>query len=122
MGDAAGDQSLPRPQRLKNSKDFKSVFRERCKTAARYGAFHIRANGLGYARLGITVSRKVSRRAVQRNRIKRAVREYFRANKASMNDFDIVFTAFPGCAELDNRDIRKVLEGLWRRTAGRCVH
>lgn len=120
--DAVGGESLPPTQRLKKSNDFKQVFRKRRKTAARYGAFHLRSNGLGYARLGITVSRKVSKRAVQRNRIKRVVREFFRTNKASMNGMDIVFTAFPGCAELANEDIRKLVEGLWRRTASRCAH
>jgi ribonuclease P protein component len=114
-------QDLPRTQRLKNSNEFKHVFQKRRKIATRYGAFHVCNNGLEYARLGITVSRKVSKRAVERNRIKRAVREYFRKNKTSMTGMDIVFTAFPGCAGLGNQDIRLVIEGLWKRTESRCA-
>lgn len=121
MHDAADGQALPRSQRLRNSDEFRRVFSERHKTAIRYGSFHVRRNGLGYARLGITVSRKVSKSAVERNRLKRLVREYFRRNKVRLADYDVVFTAFPGCAALSNQAFLEMIDQLWRRTVTRCA-
>jgi ribonuclease P protein component len=97
------------------------VFSERRKIASRHGALFVAENRLQHARLGIAVSRKVSRRAVERNRIKRQVREYFRHHHRQLGTLDVVFTAFPGCAALDNAGIRAMLDLLWRRTTRQCA-
>lgn len=43
-------------------------------------------NRTSHQRLGITASRKVSRSAVGRNRVKRLLRESFRLNKAELKE------------------------------------
>lgn len=43
----------------------------------------MKPNGLGYARLGLIVSKKIERHAVKRNWIKRILRETFRRNRFS---------------------------------------
>lgn len=43
----------------------------------------MKPNALGYARLGLIVSKKIERRAVKRNWIKRILRETFRKNRTS---------------------------------------
>jgi len=73
-----------------------------------------------FARLGLAVSRKVSRSAVQRNRIKRLVRESFRKHSPDLPALDIVVMARPGAAECDNPGLSTSIEALLERTARLC--
>jgi ribonuclease P protein component len=57
-------------------------------------------------RLGIAVSRKVDPHAVGRNRIKRALREAFRACRAQLRPADYVVVARTPAAALDNDALR----------------
>ena len=60
-------------------------------------------------RLGLTVSRKVGN-AVARTRVKRRVREWFRAERATLpEDVDMVVIARPGAAALDTAGLRASL-------------
>ena len=66
-------------------------------------------------RLGITVTRKVGN-AVQRNRIKRLVREVFRQNRERLpSGIDLVFVAKQGAAEADFAGVLADFEALLRR-------
>jgi ribonuclease P protein component len=51
---------------------------------------YARANGLSQARIGIIASRRVAPRAVDRNRMKRMVREVFRTLEKRPAGMDIV--------------------------------
>jgi ribonuclease P protein component len=68
-------------ERLKRRRDFDRVSREG--TNLSDGLLRIRAvsNGLPHGRLGIIVSRRMSRFAPERNRMKRLLREAFRLHK-----------------------------------------
>ena len=69
-------------------------------------------------RLGLVVSKRVGC-AVERNRIKRVVREYFRSNSNEFPVGDCVVVAQPGLADLDNATIcntlSRALAGLLKR-------
>ena len=66
-------------------------------------------------RLGLAVSRKVDRRAVGRNRIKRVMRETFRTHRAQLADGDYVVVGRVGAAALDEPQLRSALLGLLQR-------
>lgn len=67
------------------------------------------------SRLGLVIAKKHVRKAVERNRIKRIVREHFRQEILSHETFDIVFLARKGLDNLDNRAIKALLRQLWQR-------
>lgn len=74
-----------------------------------------RSAGPAGPRLGLAVSRKVDRRAVGRNRIKRIVREAFREQRSQLADADYVIVARPGAAACDAPQLRAALFALLRR-------
>lgn len=52
-----------------------------------------RPNDLSYPRLGLVVGKKVAKRAVKRNYIKRSVREWFRLHQQELGSMDYVVRA-----------------------------
>jgi ribonuclease P protein component len=79
--------------------------------------FSIYANGvrLPHAQLGVTVSRRVSPKAVARNRIKRQIRESFRQHQHELSGLSLVVTAHPAAHAKDNAQLRASLSKHWER-------
>jgi ribonuclease P protein component len=78
-----------------------------------------RENGQRHPRLGLAIARKTLRRAVDRNRVKRLIRESFRLNAGRLPAVDIVVLARPGLQRRSNREIVDSLTRHWVRiTAG----
>jgi ribonuclease P protein component len=73
------------------------------------------------ARLGMAVSRRVSKLAVVRNRIRRQVRENFRLHRARLPACDILVIARQSAATQSNAQLRAELETLWSRLAAQAA-
>jgi len=69
------------------------------------------------ARLGMTVSKRVEKRANARNRIRRQVREAFRLQRHELPPGDYVFMAKPEAAQVDNPGLRAALLKLLAKAA-----
>lgn len=80
-----------------------------------YFACHVAPNGGCHARLGLSVSRRVSKQAAQRNRIKRAIRESFRRHRPQLGATDYVVVAKTEAAAQDNRRLRAQLDAMWAK-------
>jgi len=91
------DERFPRRQRIVRNSEFRALYHSgRRFDAGKFVLFAL-PNGLGYHRLGLTVSRKVGCAAV-RNRIKRLFREVFRRLSADIPcHFDFVVNAKREC-------------------------
>lgn len=61
------------------------------------------------------VGKRVAAHSVTRNRIKRVIRESFRAKQQELSGFDIVVIARHQCDTLSKVELRKGLDKLWER-------
>ncbi|HMH46742.1 MAG TPA: ribonuclease P protein component [Solirubrobacteraceae bacterium] len=98
----------PRPSsrgRLSRSAEFERVYRQGRSTANRHLVLYTFPNpSAERPRLGLSVSRKVGG-AVERNRVKRLLREAFAHAEAELRpDQDVVVVARPSAAELAARE------------------
>jgi len=92
-------QKFPGQERLHKRRQYLEVYGRGRKTHCPHFVVYVLENGLDYHRLGITVSRKVGK-AVVRNKVKRRLREVFRANKPSWDaHYDMVVNVKRSAAE-----------------------
>ncbi|WP_242447268.1 ribonuclease P protein component [Nitrosomonas supralitoralis] len=72
---------MPKNCRLQKASEFAAIINFKCQISGDLIQIYSKPNGLGYARLGLIVSKKFERRATRRNRIKRILRETFRRKR-----------------------------------------
>lgn len=106
-----------RLQRLLKTDEFSSVFNLRRIQANNFFQVWIRPNDLGRARLGIVVSKKVEKRAVRRNLIKRMSRELFRHQAVQLAGFDLIVRAKRTFRRGEIAAARAALEKLFVRVS-----
>ncbi|ENY72382.1 ribonuclease P protein component [Aeromonas diversa] len=112
--------TFPRELRLLTPDHFKRVFAEPVRAASPQLTLLAVPNSLDHPRLGLAVPKKALKRAVWRNRVKRVVRESFRLKQHQLPAIDIVVIAKAGVREMDNEELFKLLEKLWRTLSRRC--
>ena len=105
-------------EHIKTEADFSRVYAARCSSADDVLVVYVRANGLSYSRLGMSVAKRVGR-AVDRTYVRRRTREAFRRNKAALpRGFDIVCVARTK-AKSPKSDVALSLVGLVEQAVSR---
>jgi len=107
--------------RLLKPAEFSRVFKQAIRSSDRMLTILAAPNDLGHPRLGLAISKKNARRAVDRNRIKRIIRESFRQNQNILPDTDLVVMAKPQTKSATNSELFASLEHHWNRLIKQCA-
>lgn len=102
--------------RLLNAADYRAVFDDvHWKVSTKEILCLSRKNGLDYPRLGLVIAKKSIRHAVQRNRVKRIIRESFRLHQHQLPAVDLIILARPGLGNFSNAHLHHEMATLWVR-------
>jgi ribonuclease P protein component len=111
----SGPYPFTRKQRLLMAQDYKYVFEQPGKSTDRYLTVLARSNGRDFARLGLAITKKRLKRAVDRNRLKRLIRESFRHHQSHLAGLDCVVLAKSGVAQVNNHTLLLSLAKHWQQ-------
>lgn len=104
--------------RLLKADEFSRVFKKPIRSSDRYlTILAVVSEKATNARLGLAISKKNAKRAVDRNRIKRIIRESFRLNQQTLPAIDLVVMAKPASKSAENEQIFHSLEQHWKQLA-----
>ncbi|HXD35241.1 MAG TPA: ribonuclease P protein component [Rhodanobacter sp.] len=106
---------LPREARLRRPGDFAALRASSGRAGGRCFHMRYRDNELGHARLGLAISKRVSKRAVERNRIKRLLRESFRRVRHQLPSVDLMVMAREQAANVPGPQLLAEIDVLWKK-------
>ncbi len=102
--------SFSRNLRLNNNNQYQAVYQERKRVVTPNLIFYIKPNTLSHPRLGLSIPKRYVRNAVDRNRIKRISKEFFRFRQQKLAGFDVVMVAKKG---IENTALFECLGQQW---------
>ena len=107
-------------RRLLKPAEYKRVFEQRKSAHNTCFGVYAAENTLGHPRLGLVVAKKVSKKALVRNRIKRQIRENFRLQQDRLGARDFVVLAKAPLSAIAFDTITPQLQPLWSKAIKRC--
>lgn len=116
QGNRKDGLAFTKSMRLLHSSDFQTVFDDApLRTSHQHFLFLARTNQLDRPRLGLVIAKKHIRHAVDRNRMKRLIRETFRAKQQQLAGIDVIVLARKGMNDATNALLIEQLNGQWDR-------
>lgn len=107
---------LPKENRLKKKKEFEAVFKGGRHIKSQNFFIKYLANGTDKTRIGFIVSKKVSKKAVDRNRAKRRMREAFKNIDGKIKDgISIIVVAYPTVKGLRFKEMLPEIESALKK-------
>lgn len=116
--DAVAD--LSRRSRLTRPNQFKQAFANGRRVHQPPFTLVFRLNTLGHARFGMAIGKRYAKRAVERNRLKRQLREAFRSHCDELPAVDCVFYLNSVSAGHSNAMLRSAIDRLWQKMKAKC--
>jgi ribonuclease P protein component len=108
------DQTLGPERRVRKRADFDRLRTQGRSRTHPHLFLRVAPNGLPHPRYGVVVSKRVAPKAVERNRLRRRLREVLRRNPARAG-WDILLIARGGAARVGFAQLREAVLELERR-------
>ncbi|HEX4387774.1 MAG TPA: ribonuclease P protein component [Steroidobacteraceae bacterium] len=115
-----GRLTLPARLRLRRKRDFDAAYARGRRLGDGFFAVTASSNATGAPRLGLSVAVRVAGGAVERNRIRRIIRESFRLHQEQFPALDLVVSARPKARAAAAPVLRASLAALWKKV-GECA-
>ena len=107
---------LPKINRLREEKDFDKIFKKGKNFKNSFLILKVLQNNLKENRFGFIISKKVSKKAVLRNKIKRRLRDIIHQNTKNIKKgIDVVLIVLPGLEEKNFLETKEILNILLKK-------
>ncbi len=121
------DNSFSKRDRLRSNDEFLSIYRGKRFSVTSSFTYYYRyskSSSLPVDRkIGIVISKKVSKKAVCRNRIKRIIKEFYRCNKYLLpQNIHFIVRAMPPAGRLSNREIFNDIKLFFETLSSKIYH
>jgi ribonuclease P protein component len=116
-----GRTVLARAGVLRQPGEFEAVLRSGVRVSTRNFVARALANDAVMPRLGMIAGKKAAARAVDRNRVKRLIREVFRAACPAIGAYDVTIQLRSDLRSQHNSSVRAELENLLDSLLRRCA-
>ena len=112
--------TFPAQKRLRRKSEFDAAYARGRRFGNGFFAVTASSNDKHGARLGMAVAVRMAGGALERNRIRRIVRESFRMHQHALPPVDLVVSARPQARGAAGAQLRASLEELWMKVIERC--
>ena len=96
---------FPSRFKLKKTDEFSSDFNFRKRITGTILTVHYMPNMFGYARVGLVVGKKIARKSVHRNYMKRVLRDLFRHEHDALGQVDILIRPVKEFSHVDFKNV-----------------
>jgi ribonuclease P protein component len=108
---------ITQKNRLGKKADFERVFKGGNKVYNQYLNLRFRVNDLAYCRFAIIVSNKISKKATERNKIRRRLKAVNIDNLSNFKqNLDIIITVLPPLKDLSYQETREIYLNLAKKS------
>ncbi|HVW68643.1 MAG TPA: ribonuclease P protein component [Steroidobacteraceae bacterium] len=116
-----GRLTLPEQRRLRRKSDFEAAYARGRRMGNGFFGVIATPNDIGGPRLGLAVSVRVAGSSVERNRLRRTIRESFRLHQHELPPVDLVVSARDRSRHAPGAELRASLLALWKKVTEQCV-
>jgi ribonuclease P protein component len=113
--------TFPAHKRLRRKSEFDAAYARGRRFGNGFFAVTASSNDKYGARLGMAVAVRTAGNAVERNRIRRIVRESFRLHQHTLPAVDLVVSARPKARGAPGAELHASLVDLWKKVIERCA-
>jgi ribonuclease P protein component len=118
---ARGRLTLPAQRRLRRKADFDAAYAHGRRFGNGFFGVTAFLNDKGGPRLGLAVAVRIAGSGVERNRIRRVIRESFRLHQHELPSVDLIVSARGRAKDAPRRELHANLVELWKKVTAQCA-